>query len=63
MKNRNRKLLFLFLLACSVTLAATGCDRLKKEPETEPPTEVHTEAPTEAPTETEPPLRRKRKIS
>lgn len=57
MKNRSRKLLFTLMLACSVAMLATGCDTLKKEPETEAPTEPQTEAPTEpqteAPTESE----------
>ena len=51
MKNRNKKVLFALMLGCSITLMATGCDKLKKEPETE--TEAPTEAPTEKQTETE----------
>ena len=35
MKNRNKKVLFALMLGCSITLMATGCDKLKKEPETE----------------------------
>ncbi len=61
MKNKSKRLLLAVLLAGSVALLATGCDKLKKEPETEkvtePPTEKPTEPPTEKPTEppTEPP--------
>lgn len=53
MKNRSRKWLFALLLGCSVALCATGCDKLKKEPETESETEAPTEAPTESETQTE----------
>jgi hypothetical protein len=35
MKNRSRKILFSLMLAGSVALFATGCDSLKKQPETE----------------------------
>ncbi len=57
MKNRSKKLLFMLMLTCSVMLLATGCDKLKKAPETESETEKVTEAPTESETEkvTEPP--------
>lgn len=61
MKNRSKKLLFTLLLSLSVVMVATGCDKLKKAPETEsetePPTEKVTESETEPPTEkvTEPP--------
>ncbi len=61
MKNRSKKLLFMLMLTCSVALLATGCDKLKKAPETESETEKITEAPTEKVTEpptekeTEPP--------
>lgn len=55
MKNKSKKLLFALLLSCSVVMVATGCDKLKKEPETEKQTEApETEPPTEEP-ETEPP--------
>ncbi|MDO4298334.1 MAG: SH3 domain-containing protein [Lachnospiraceae bacterium] len=54
MKNRKKKWLFALLMACSVAVMASGCDKLKKEPETEAPTEAPTEKPTEAQTETEP---------
>lgn len=49
MKNRSKKLLFALMLTVSVAMLATGCDKLKKTPETE----SETEAPTEKPTETE----------
>ncbi len=57
MKNKSKRLLLAVLLAGSVALLATGCDKLKKEPETEKVTEPPTEKPTEPPTEkpTEPP--------
>jgi uncharacterized protein YgiM (DUF1202 family) len=61
MVNKRKKIMFALLMAVSVSLLASGCDKLKKEPETEAPTEKVTEAPTEketeAPTEkeTEPP--------
>lgn len=57
MRNKSKKLLLALLLTCSVAMLASGCDKLKKEPETEAQTEPPTEAPTEAPTEpqTEPP--------
>lgn len=55
MKNKNVKWLFAVLLTCSVAMLSTGCDKLKKEPETEQQTEAPTETEliTEAPTETE----------
>lgn len=53
MKNRMSKLLLAVLLTCSVVMIATGCDKLKKEPETEVQTETPTEAPTESETQTE----------
>lgn len=53
MKNKSVKVMLALLLTCSVAMLATGCDKLKKEPETEIQTEVPTEVPTEAPTETE----------
>lgn len=53
MKNRTSKLLLALLLTCSVAMIATGCDKLKKEPETEVQTEAPTEAPTESETQTE----------
>lgn len=63
MINKSKKILLTLLLSCSVIMLLSGCDKLKKEPQTETqaPTEVQTEAPTEAPTEepteapTEPP--------
>ncbi len=55
MKNKSKKWLLALLLSCSVVVLATGCDKLKKEPETE--SETQTEKVTESPTEkvTEPP--------
>lgn len=61
MRNKSKKILLAMMMTCSVALIATGCDKLKKEPETEKITEAPTEKPTEkvteAPTEkpTEPP--------
>lgn len=61
MVNKRKKLVIALAMAISVAALASGCDKLKKEPETEAPTEKVTEAPTEkvteAPTEkeTEPP--------
>ncbi len=54
---KKRKYLLALLLAGAVALLATGCDKLKKDPETEAQTEAPTEKPTEPPTEkpTEPP--------
>ena len=37
MKNRNKKVLFALMLGCSITLMATGCDKLKKEPKKRAP--------------------------
>lgn len=53
MKNRTSKLLLALVLTCSVAMIATGCDKLKKEPETEVQTEAPTEEPTESETQTE----------
>lgn len=53
MKNRSKKLLFMLMLTCSVALFATGCDKLKKEPETETETETPTESETQSETQTE----------
>lgn len=55
MKNKSKKWLLALLLTCSVAVLGTGCDKLKKEPETE--SETQTEKVTEPPTEkvTEPP--------
>lgn len=57
MKNKSKRLLFALLLTCSVAMLVSGCDKLKKEPETEVQTEAPTEKQTEPPTEkqTEPP--------
>ena len=49
MKNKSKKWLLALLLSCSVVVLATGCDKLKKEPETE--SETQTEKVTEPPTE------------
>lgn len=48
---KNKKLILTLMLACSVAMLATGCDSLKKQPETE--IVIETEMPTEAETETE----------
>ena len=53
MVNKRRKFLVALVMAVSVAALASGCDKLKKEPETEAPTEKVTEAPTEK--QTEPP--------
>lgn len=57
MVNKRKKFLAALVMAVSVAVLASGCDKLKKEPETEVPTETETESPTvketEPPTETE----------
>ena len=51
MNKTGRKMMLAFALAASVCMLATGCDKLKKEPETEKVTEAPTEKQTEPPTE------------
>ena len=55
MMSKTKKIFLTLLLTCSVVALASGCDRLKKEPETESETQTErvTEAPTESETQTE----------
>lgn len=52
MLNKSKRWLLSLVLCCLLALSVTGCDQLKKTPETE--SESETEPPTESETETEP---------
>ncbi len=53
MTNRKTRWLLVLLASCMVAAAATGCDKLKKEPQTEAVTEKVTETETETEIQTE----------